>query len=61
VRGLAHTGRDRVDVAAAQRRPDAAFSGWTGYVPGAPMVTSMTAYALVGKHPCRLGPVRPAA
>jgi hypothetical protein len=61
VRGLGHTGEIRLDVAGALKRPDTDHSGWTGYVPGDPAMASLAAYALMGKHPCRLGPVRQAA
>jgi hypothetical protein len=53
VRGLAHGGGPRPDVAAALGRPALSSAGWTGYVPLSVQPSAVTAYLLVKtKHPC---------
>jgi hypothetical protein len=54
VRGLAHGGGPRPDVAAALGNPALSNTGWTGYVPLSVEPSDVTAYLLVkNKHPCR--------
>jgi hypothetical protein len=56
IRGLAHTGALRSDVAHSLQNAGMLYSGWTGYVPVPPGTESITAYLLMkSRHPCRIG------
>ncbi len=55
VRGLAHGGGGRPDLAAGLHNPHLLYAGWTGYVPFSVGGRSVAAYLLVkDKHPCRI-------
>jgi MFS family permease len=61
VRGLAHRGGPRPDVAANLHAPQLLYAGWIGYVPYPATPGSLDAYLLLPGHiPCAIGAARSA-